>query len=252
MKITKSQLKQIIKEELRASLTEGFMDLFRSKGPVDSALREIEEYLQDTSNSAYETAKAILSQNIKRQTMSSSVVRRDFDRRNIESMKNRVQPIQIKYSIGDQTGQEVKNLIVSLLPGRRGTKDLRLSYSFDFIFGVTQTENDKFSIKFGVAAPPIAGSQVLLPHDLGSQVGELIADKIGQMETYTVSTKQLLPLLMTRARFIIDILPALYRFVIADTYIDYRYDYEQSAEDVFDKVLKPAYEEIQATTVRGK
>jgi len=225
---------------------EGIMDFFRSKDPADVALKEVEQYLETTSQNAFETAKSVLASNMKKNTTTGT----NFDRRNIKSMKKRIQPIQINYSTGDNYGEEIKNLKISLLPGpRRGEEDLRLSYSFEFTFGVTKAGEDSFSVEFGVIAPTATDAAVF-PPNLGSQVGDLIADKIGSGQPQTVTKKQLSPLLMSRARFIIDILPSLYRFVMADTYINYRGNLEQSAEDTFNDVLKPSYEEIQSKQVR--
>ena len=258
MKITRKQLRRLIFEAFETqNMEEGIMDFFRSKDPVDVAFREVKEYIEDTSKSAQKGAQATLSQNIKMQTLSPNFISQNFDRRNIDKMKSRIEPVQVRYSTGDSTGREVSTLQISLVPdarrkGREPFSDMRLTYPFEFYFDVTKVAEDQYEVLFRVVSPQSSAGASELPRELGSQVAELVAQKIGQDENHAASGENLLSLLMSRARFIIDILPSLYRFIIADTYIDYRYDdSHRSAPNVFNDVLSPAYNEINSKQVRS-
>ena len=98
MKITRRQIRSLIFEAFESqNMEEGIMDFFRSKDPVDVAFREVKEYIEDTSKSAQEGAQATLSQNIKMQTLSPNFISQNFDRRNIDKMKTRIEPVQVRY-----------------------------------------------------------------------------------------------------------------------------------------------------------
>jgi hypothetical protein len=104
MKLIMENWNKFVNEE--EQVEEGIMDFFRSKDPADVALKEVEQYLETASQNAFETAKSVLASNMKKNTTTGT----NFDRRNIKSMKKRIQPIQINYSTGDNYGEEVKNL----------------------------------------------------------------------------------------------------------------------------------------------
>ncbi len=254
MKITKSRLRRLVKEELEKELRqEGVMDFFRSKDTVDVAFRKVEEYLEETSQKAYETAKAVLSQNIKKQNSSS--------KKNIGKMQDMIEPVQVKFSTGDRSGQEVKALAVSLKTDKKGSGAgdfMKLTFAFEFNFNATEVGENRYEVQFYSTGDLSSGDNVLLPRDLGSQLSSMMNDEFGGigesggLKKFTVDGKDLMPLLMSRARYIIEVLPALYRFAMAESYIDYRYDWDQSAEDVFNQILKPSYEEIQSKQPRSK
>ena len=253
MKLIMENWNKFVYEE--EQVEEGIMDFFRSKDPADVALKEVEQYLETTSQNAFETARAVLSQNIKKKTSSANFITQNFDRKDIRKMQNILQPLQIKFSTGDQSGQEVKNLFVTLrtekVSGVRTGEYDQLTFEFEFQFNVTEVGENRYQVSFGVAAPSTsAGDNVLLPSDLGAQVGDMMQKQF-YSTNIIVEQKKLLPLLMSRARYIIDVLPALYRFVIAESYINYSYGGPRyNVDDVFNDVLKPSYEEIQSKEVR--
>ena len=105
MKLIMENWNKFVNEE--EQVEEGIMDFFRSKDPADVALKEVEQYLETTSQNAFKTARAVLSQNIKKKTSSANFITQNFDRKDIRKMQNMLQPLQIKFSTGDQSGQDV-------------------------------------------------------------------------------------------------------------------------------------------------